>query len=296
MIGVHPQLLWSTRRCRRCGSPADGARAAPPPARRAKNCDISSSSASGRVTVAAGSGVMAGSTRNCGGVRRVGVPTAGTTRNCMTWPVVAGSATRSPRPGRRRRTARRARRCGGRSCPTGTLVKSTIMSARSARPIRSRLPLSAVRLTGAARKPPSLPICQTSTPGIVAEVEDQEARLAAVEEAEAVAPLLDVRNGQVLPLTMIMLPKNSGFQIGEMSVSGMYGPGDAVEERAGVGVEERAVGVERAVLDGDRDLVVRLVRRERVALAAAPGRAARPAWPVRRVEHSLVAGGPPRMR
>ncbi len=28
----------------------------------------------------------------------------------------------------------------------------------------------------------------------------------------------------MLPLTMIMLPKNSGFQIGEMSVSGMYGP------------------------------------------------------------------------
>ena len=29
------------------------------------------------------------------------------------------------------------------------------------------------------------------------------------------------RNGQVRPLTMIALPKNSGFQIGETSVSGM---------------------------------------------------------------------------
>jgi len=27
-----------------------------------------------------------------------------------------------------------------------------------------------------------------------------------------------------LPFTIIMLPKNSGFQIGEMSVSGRYGP------------------------------------------------------------------------
>ena len=48
----------------------------------------------------------------------------------------------------------------------GTFVKSTMTSARSARPIRIRLSWSAVMLTGAARKPPSLPICQTSTPGI----------------------------------------------------------------------------------------------------------------------------------
>ena len=33
-----------------------------------------------------------------------------------------------------------------------------------------------------------------------------------------------VWNGHVLPFTMIMLPKNSGFQIGERSVSGLYGP------------------------------------------------------------------------
>jgi hypothetical protein len=32
------------------------------------------------------------------------------------------------------------------------------------------------------------------------------------------------RNGQVSPLTMIVLPKNSGFQIGETSLSGTYGP------------------------------------------------------------------------
>ena len=43
------------------------------------------------------------------------------------------------------------------------------------------------------RNPPSLPICQTSTPGIPVEVEDQEARIAAVEEPEPVAALLDVQ-------------------------------------------------------------------------------------------------------
>ena len=49
---------------------------------------------------------------------------------------------------------------------TGTLVKSTMTSARSAKPMSMRLLLIAVRFTGAARNPPSLPICQTSTPGI----------------------------------------------------------------------------------------------------------------------------------
>ncbi len=54
-----------------------------------------------------------------------------------------------------------------------------------------------------------------------AEVQDQEAGLAAVQEAEAVAALLHGLERPVFPLTMIMLPKNSGFQIGEMSVSGI---------------------------------------------------------------------------
>jgi hypothetical protein len=45
-------------------------------------------------------------------------------------------------------------------------VKSTTTSARSASPSRRRLSLVAVRLTGEARNPPSLPICHTSTPGI----------------------------------------------------------------------------------------------------------------------------------
>ena len=76
------------------------------------------------------------------------------------------------------------------------------------------------------------------------------------------------------PLTTMVLPKNSGFQIGEMSLSpGCTGPAKLVEELAAVRVEERAVAVERAVLDRDRDLVVLGARR--VAERAAPGRAAR---------------------
>ena len=54
--------------------------------------------ASGRVIVAAGSGAIAGSWRNIGGV--VGsAASAGTTRNCMTWPVDVGSAAGKSTPG-----------------------------------------------------------------------------------------------------------------------------------------------------------------------------------------------------
>ena len=57
--------------------------------------------------------------------------------------------------------------------------------------------------------------------GDLIEVENQEAGLAAVEEPEAVAALLDVQERPRVPLTMTMLPKNSGFQIGENSPVGM---------------------------------------------------------------------------
>ena len=42
--------------------------------------------------------MIAGSTRNCGGVVGSGA-SAGPTRNCITWPVVSGSATRKSTPG-----------------------------------------------------------------------------------------------------------------------------------------------------------------------------------------------------
>jgi hypothetical protein len=53
-----------------------------------------------------------------------------------------------------------AHRCMGRT-------DAAFEDLRSARPSSRRLP-SAVMFTGAARKPPSLPICQTSTPGMFA--------------------------------------------------------------------------------------------------------------------------------
>ena len=67
---------------------------------------------------------------------------------------------------------------------------------------------------------------------------------------------------------MMEFPKNSGFQIGEkpsMPALRDVRSGHPVEELPGVRVEERAVGVEAAVLDGDRDLEVGLVRREGIA-------------------------------
>ncbi len=80
--------------------------------------------------------------------------------------MVAGSATGKSTPGTPPPKGSSGPTLPSTWFPTGTLVKSTITSARSAGPMRSRFALAAVRFTGAARKPPSLPICQTSTPGI----------------------------------------------------------------------------------------------------------------------------------
>ena len=57
-------------------------------------------------------------------------------------------------------------------------------------------------------------------------------------------------NGHVLPFTMMQSPKNSGFQIGENGPCGMDGP-SMLSKSAACPVEQRAVGVERAILDGD---------------------------------------------
>ncbi len=60
--------------------------------------DIISINAKGRVLTGAGSGGIAGNTRNRGGVVGSGA-TAGTTRNCMICPVVSGSETGKSVPG-----------------------------------------------------------------------------------------------------------------------------------------------------------------------------------------------------
>ena len=64
------------------------------------------------------------------------------------------------------------------------------------------------------------------------------------------------------PLTTMVLPKNSGFQIGGTSVVGNVGTRRTSSKNcAARRVEQRAVRVERAVLDGQRDLVVAGARR-----------------------------------
>ena len=86
-----------------------------------------------------------------------------------------------------------------------------------------------------------------------------------------------------------MLPKNSGFQIGETSVAGLYGPVIPSKNRARVGIEQRAVGIEGAVLDRDRDLVIRLVGRELVVLFGS--RAGKHSLQTRAaVQHFVVSG------
>ena len=126
------------------------------------------------------------------------------------------------------------------------------------------------------------------------EIENQEARVAPVQEPEAVASLLNGLERPRVAIHHIVLPKNSGFQIGEMSVNGLYGP-RLIEEGARVRIEQRTVAVERAVLDGDRDLVVGLVRRKLVVL---PGRRAREhgGCACAAVQHFVVACGPPANR
>src|SRR4029453_7929877 len=106
----------------------------------------------------------------------------------------------------------------------------------------------------------------------VAELEEQEARVTAVEEAEPVAPLLDLKEGPGLAVDDHGVAKELRIEdrrdVARAAVTGLVrderdiqvGLGgrlmQLLEEGPIVGIEQRAVGVEGAVLDGDRDLVV----------------------------------------
>ena len=133
---------------------------------------------------------------------------------------------------------------------------------------------------------PDLPGLDARDP---AEVEDEEARLAAVEEAEAIAALLDGEEGPGVAVDHDRVAEELRIPDRGERPFGDEVPHQPVEERARVGVEQRAVLVEGAILDRDRDLPVRLVRRELVVLPR------RRAWKRRheagsRVEHSRIAG------
>ena len=124
-----------------------------------------------------------------------------------------------------------------------------------------------------------------------AEVEDEEARLAAVEETEAIAALLDSEERPRAPVDHDRVAEEFGVPDRRELPLRDEVPDDSVEELARVGVEQRPILVERAILHRDRDLPVGLVRRELVVLPwrrAGKGRRAS----VSAVEDCIVAGRP----
>ena len=112
---------------------------------------------------------------------------AGTTRNRITCPVVSGSAGRSRRPARRRRTARRApmfcRMIVGPDRHVGEVDDHVGALRRAEQQLRRARPGAA----GSRRRCRS---ARTGRPSV--HFEDQETRVADVQEAEPVAALLDV--------------------------------------------------------------------------------------------------------
>ena len=150
--------------------------------------------------------------------------------------------------------------------PTGTLVKSTIRSARSARPISSRLPLVGGEVHRRGQEAALVADLPDLDAGDVAEVEDQEARLAAVEEPQPVAALLDrlERPGVAVDHDHVA----EELRVPDRRELAVRDVGRARCRRRTPGCPGRTASrrsLNDAVLDRDRDLVVGLVRRELVA-------------------------------
>src|SRR5215207_8244375 len=245
--------------------------------------DSCSLSETWRVLVAAASGASAGSWRRPGGVLG-SAPVAAMMWKRMTCPVVAGSAGAKSTPGTPPPNGSSgAMFCRMISVPSGVSVKSTITSARSAGAM-SRSGSS----TGAGRKPPSLPICQNVSPVDIRRIRKRE--LQPVEEAEAVAPLLHLQRrprGAVdddRVAEELRVPDRR-----DVALAAAGGVGherdpqlrgiEPLEERAVVGIKQRTVGRERAVLDRDRNLVV-----------GRPGRIAERRRGTRQDSHDRVSG------
>ena len=96
------------------------------------------------------------------------------------------------------------------------------------------------------------------------EIENEEPGLASVEDPEPVTALLNSQERPCVAVDHDRVAKELGVpDRGEVGV-GKVGAGDLVEEGSGVGVEQRSISVEGAILNGDRDFAVGLVRREHV--------------------------------
>jgi len=86
------------------------------------------------------------------------------------------------------------------------------------------------------------------------QLEDQEPPVAPGEHAEAVAPRLDVQRGPGVAVDQHRVAEELGVPDRRDVAVRDVGALEPVEEGPAVGVEERAVRVERPVLDGQRDL------------------------------------------
>ena len=119
----------------------------------------------------------------------VGSSAAARTRNCMTWPVVSGSAGAKSAPGSPPPNGSSGPTLlqDDARCPRGTSVKSTMTSARSAGRISSCCELHRRGQEAALGCRSARTACRCSSCRI------RKRALAAVEEAEAVAALLDLQ-------------------------------------------------------------------------------------------------------
>ena len=175
-----------------------------------------------------------------------GRPGAGATGRWM-----MGRPPGSPRRGPRRRTARRVRRCAGRGTPRDVReVDDEVDSLGQAED--DPVVVVGGEVDGTGEEPTLVadnPHLDARDPG---EVEDEEPGLAPVEHPEPVAPLFDVEVRPCAAVDHDGVPEELGVpRRGDVGVRDV-GTLDAVEEGAGVGVEERAVRAEGPVLDGER--------------------------------------------
>src|SRR5690606_24470475 len=185
--------------------------------------DSRSSRASRRVRTASPSGAGEGSSSRPGGTL-VSRPVSARTTNFITWPVVAGSAGRSdpsPRYGTSGPSLTRYS-----SVPARTPVKSTTTSARSAGASVSRS-----SSTGLGRNPPSPPTHHSGSAARTGRAAgDAAIERMRVRELQPLSSRNRYRRGstsstgQVTPFTGMVVPKNSGTQIGGTSPWGRYAP------------------------------------------------------------------------